>query len=269
MFSKQRIKIVILFIFLFVILLCGYYMYTRLHYNEETRKTDVYSHVSPQACEVIVVNSESNLSDLYRYNTEFENIIDSLSPDFMYPLLIVSYANESNLLLTKANKYQEENIKKRLQESFSSQLRPKVLHYKDYEILFYPLGGNDFWICTFHRGIFAISKEVQSIKECLDTDPENTFFSAMGNDKAVNDIKESGRAYIMIRDKSDYMRLEYRVYNDTISLGGSICLGERQNSVDSLLPYRMRLPDSLCISKISMDTLNNLPSMKIILNKRF
>lgn len=271
MLTKRGIKIIILFILMLTGIICGWYMYQRLDYDKKVFDTDIYTCISPQAKQVIHIIREYHFDELYTYESDFKYLINSLSPNYSFPIIISSDKFENKLFLMKTNIKQEEWIKQTLYEKTGASFRPKIRIYKKAKLFVYSLPYDQFLICTFHKGIFAASKNLKQIEEFIDIDPENTFFSFVQDEREediVHKIKYNSPISIFIKDKENSLALNYIANKDSIMLDGYI-LKEYYNPVDSCIPYHIHLPDSLCLDYSLITNTNRMVGIKVKLNKKY
>lgn len=272
--AKRNIKIVILFILIITILIGVWRLYNTLEQNKRSFTTNIYDYVSPQAISVININREYNLEKLYIYDPSLKDLIEMLGDNQSFPIVISEYKNNERILTIKAGKEQESEIKDFLSKYIAPHYPPKERQYKNAGILYYTLPENRFLICTFYKGIFAVSYNYKPIQTFIDSDPENTFFSDENNAELIAKTRNSTPICLFVKLDNNMLALDYQTQNDTIILDGYILDNNKAlkafiNPDYSILPYMIQLPDSICIDSIHVQKENKPANVKIILNKKF
>jgi hypothetical protein len=273
--AKQKIKIVILFILIITILIGVWRFYHKLEYNKQSFSVDIYGYVSPQAIHVININREYNLDKLYLFDPSLRNLTEVLGDNPAFPVIISEFPDNERILITRAGRDRETEIKDYIQTYIAPYFLPKERKYRDAAILFYALPEDKFLICTFYKGIFAVSRNYKPIEVFIDSDPENTFFSDEKNTEFITKIRNSNPVCIFAKTNDNTLALDYSAQNDSILLSGYI-LDNRQNAKEysisadyNLIPYLIRFPDGLCIDSIDVREESKPVNIKIYLNKKF
>lgn len=272
--SKRNVKIVILFLLIVIVLIAGWSLYRRLEYNKQSFSANINDYISPLAEEVIYINKGYGIDEIYSLYPYTKELIDVFGGEYSPPIAILKYKNEESVLLAKASIDQELTIKDFIKNSISPYYPVKKRKYKDAEILFYSLPNNNFLICSFYKGIFAISKNYKPIEIFIDSDPENTFFSNENNKEIIERILANPSINIFTHIEQDMLAVNYTIHNDSITLAGYVLRANEiaSDSVSpdySVIPYMINIPDSLCIEDYTISEENKPISMKIFINKKF
>jgi len=271
--AKRKIKIVILFILVITILTGVWYFYRKLEYNKQSFSVDIYGYVSPQAINVININREYNLDKLYIFDPTLRNLTGILGDHVSFPVIISEFSNKERILITRVSQQKETEIKDYIQAYIAPDFSPKERNYKNADILFYALPDNRFLICTFYKGIFAVSYNYKPIEAFVDSDPENTFFSNEQNTELITKVRNSNPVCIFLKTKDNTLALDYFAQNDSIRLTGYILDNiQKEDSLYTdynIIPYLVHFPDSLCIDSIAVQEENKPVNVKILLNKKF
>ncbi|WP_165025418.1 hypothetical protein [Dysgonomonas sp. ZJ279] len=264
MLNKRNIKIVILLILMLIVIVCGWHMYQRLNQNKQFFDTDIYTCISPQAQKVIHISRNHSFDKLYQYNAGLKAIIEPLKEYISYPIII--YGDKTDkILLMKLSKEQEIDIKNILETKIISAHPPKEIRYKDSILLLYSTSDNQFLVCTYHKGILALSKNYKLVTDFIDIDPQNTFFTNYEDDNTIYKLKKKSPISLFIKENDNLFALDYTTDNDTIKLNGY--LFNYKQDIDPDIPYKLLLPDSLCIEQIQIADTNSIKTIKMILNK--
>lgn len=268
---KRGVKIVILFVVIIALLYGGWYMYKRLEYNKQSFATDIYQYVSAQAIEVININKTYNADKLYTYYSPSVELLNILGDQIYPPIIISRYAKEKNVLTMRVGKEEEELIKEHITKDIAIPYLPKKLYYKDNEIFIYALKNDKFLACTFYKGLLIMSYNYKLVKNIMDTDPENYFFSDKDYKKTLKDAinKYPISVFVKLQD-NDILAMDYNCKNDTITLDGYLLSKANNDSITStnkLIPFLISVPDSICIDGYEIYNENNLTKAKITLNK--
>ncbi|NDV96803.1 hypothetical protein D0T84_18090 [Dysgonomonas sp. 521] len=271
--AKQKIKIVILFILIITILIGVWRLYNMLERNKQSFTTNIYDYISPQAVSVININREYNLDKLYIYDPSLKKLIEMLGDNLSFPIVISEYKNKERILIAKVGQEEESEIKDFLNKYIAPHYPPKERQYKSAGILYYTLSGDRFLVCTFYKGIFAVSYNYKPIRAFIDSDPENTFFSDEQNEELIARIRNSTPICMFAKLQNNMLALDYQTQNDSIILDGYILDNNKvlKDSISpdyAVLPYLMQLPDSICIDSISVQKENKPVNVKIFLNKK-
>ncbi|MFV0419188.1 MAG: hypothetical protein ACK5KT_10725 [Dysgonomonas sp.] len=269
---KRWIKIIILFILVAIILFGGWNMYKGLEYNKETFSADIYSYISPQTTQVFNINKNYNIDNLSIYDSSLSPIIQFIKNTTTCPAVICYSKEKEKTLIIKASKEQEIKFKKHIRNYISPIFPPQIKTYKNGRIEIYNISGNNFISCTFYKGIFAMSKSYKQIEYIIDTDPENTFFRDEKYSKEISDIRDNSPISFFLRHEEDILAFDFKTKNDTINLNGSILLNKDKDSTSiyfKTIPYLIPLPQNICIDYFEIQHKENLPTVKIILNKMY
>lgn len=271
---KRGIKIVILFVLLLIILAGGGYMYKKLEYNKQTYAVSLYDYVSPNAVEVINVNKDYDFEKLYLYNPSLSNLINPLAEYISYPLILSRCNNGKDILICKIKN--ENVINKEFLSKFFLPFPPHHRKYKNADILLYSLADDDFFVLASYKGMIMASKSYQAIEDFIDTDPENTFFSIEKNKKLITDMLKNSHVSMYVKMSEDMLAVNYMSDKDTIRLEGYILdknidkyVNDSLNVECRMLPFRDNMPSGLCVEDYAITNQDNLPTVKIILNKMY
>jgi len=270
--TKQWVKIIILFILIIIIFIGGWFMYKRLEYKKESYDTNIYDYIPSQIEEVFNINKEYNLNDIYVYDSEYTFLVNALDKKYAYPLVLCKDNKDRKLLLVKIHKYEESEISDYIKSRIALPFQPEQREYKGEEIVIYPLHDDQFLVYAYFKGILAISKSYGLIEEFLDTEPENSFFYSIGNVELI-DRKIANNSISMFAKLGDkILALDYKAKNDIIDLQGYIF--DKQKNLNALasydlIPYLMTIPENLCIEGYEISEENNIPAIRIVLNKMY
>ncbi|MDR3058756.1 MAG: hypothetical protein LBU84_11530 [Prevotella sp.] len=268
--AKRRIKIVILFILLVAVLIGVGQLYKKLEYNKESSLIDIYNYVSPEAVSIVNINREYNLDKLYTFDPSLKELIGILNGDLSFPTVIAQYANNEKILITKVKQEQEVEINSFIKEHIALPYPAKEKEYRNAKILFYSLPSSNFLVCTFYKGLFAMSMDYKPIQNFIDSDPENTFFSNEENIELITKMRNSAPVCLFIKINNNTLALDYQVQNDSIELSGYILNNIAKDSTNNaVIPYMIHLSDSICIDSIDVSNENKPATVKIFLNKKF
>lgn len=272
--SKRSVKIVILFLLIIIVLVGGWNLFRKLEHNKESFSADIYHYLSPTAEAVIHINKEYSIQDTYVFYPSIKDLTDVFNGDYSLPIVILIYENGESVLLAKANHEQESDIKNFINSQMALPYSVKKRQYKDTELLFYTLKDGGFLICTFHKGIFAVSKDYKPIEKFIDSDSENTFFTNSKNKELIDKMIRNTSVSIFHKLRDNLFIADYMIHKDSIKLEGYI-IETTKIKPDSLrldysiIPYLISIPDSLCIDSYNLDTINELARVKIFINKKF
>ncbi len=247
-------------------------MYKRLEYNKESYTTNIYDYISPQFSEVININREYNLNELYAYDSTLVELIRIPDREISYPLVVCKNGRGERLLVSKAKRGEAEDIIKHIETYIARPFKPKTRVYKDTEILIYTLSNDRFLACTFYKGLFAASENYKLIEDLITATPDNSFYANKENTEIIDKKLTSSPVSISANDGKSLLIMDYKANNDTISLDGIVFRKNQQDSPDAeraLTPYLNKLPDYLCIDRYEISDENNLPTFHVILNKMY
>lgn len=268
--TKRKIKIVILFIPLVIILYGGWHMYKRLEYNKQSFTTDVYSYISPDAVEIININKSYEAEELDKYYPESSQLLNILKHIVHPPVIISKYPNELYLLTTKAGIEQDEQIKQRIEKDIALPYPPLIKNYKDTEVFVYSLPNNKFLVCSFYKGLLIISHNYKLVENIIDADPEHSFFSDEDYKEIVDDALNKYPVGIFSKLQNDLLSMHYNCRGDTIVMEGYLLSKVKNDSIatkNKLIHYMESIPNGTCIDSYDIYNENKWTMVKIILNK--
>ena len=264
---KQGVKIIILFILVIIIFIGGWFMYKRLEYNKQSYDTNIYDYIPSQADEVFNINKEYNLKDIYVYDRGYKELVDVLHNGFSYPFVLCRAEEGRKLLLVKINKDEESGIYDHIKNHIALPYKPGLKEYNGNQIVIYPLPDYRFLVCTYYKGILAMSMNFRAITEFLDAKPDNSFFNNVDDVELIDKRITNNPVSMFARCGNKILALDYKVKNDTIDLCGYIF--DKQKGNRDLIPYQMIVPDNICIDRYDILEENNIPAIRIILNKMY
>lgn len=272
--SKRSVKIVILFLLIIILLIGGWNLFRKLEYNKQSFSADIYSYLSPTAETVIHINKEYSIEDAYALYPSIKELTKVFNDDYSLPIVVLIYKNGESVLLTKTNHEQESDIRNHINNQVALPYSVKKRQYKDTELMFYSLEDGGFLICTFYKGLFAVSKDYKPIEQFIDSDPENTFFTNSKDKEFIDKTLENTSASIFFKLKDNLLAADYIIHNDSIKLDGYIIerFKSKSDSIStdySVIPYLISIPDSLCVESYNLDTITNPSRIKIFINKKF
>lgn len=265
---KQGIKIVILFVLVITVLIGGWHMYKGLKYNKQSFAVDIYDYVSPQAVEVININREYNLNEIFTFAPELKSLTKVLGEDFSVPIMISTSKNNKNILVAKPKQEQESIIEEYIEKHIALPYTAKERFYKDTRVLFYSLSDGGFLVCAFHKGLFAASYSYNLIELFVDSDPENSFFSDDNKELLLKTLNNSPIS-LFLRQDGGILAFDYQSQNDSTILDGYI-YNKKYDSIDyQRIPWNINIPDHLCIDSFHISAENKPVGIKIFFNKKF
>jgi len=269
--ARQWIKIIILFITVIIIIAAGWSMYKKLKYNKQLSVTNIYEYIPSQSVEVFSIDKENKISEICFYDSSYIEIRKLIDSDSSYPVILCKDNNNSLLLLKKVDKNETENIINHICKGFAISYPPIKRIYKENEIMFYQLCEDRFLIYTIKDGIFAASNSYELIEDFIDTHPQNSLFSNITDHEYLEKKISSSSAGMFSRvGNKKLLALDFDRDSDTIRLNGYVLdyLNPDTLSTDyDLLPYSLNLPENICIETYDFSSDNNVPAIRIILNK--
>ncbi len=269
---KRRIKIVILFIIVIALFWGGWYMYKRLDHDRQSFAENIYNYISPDAVEVVNINREYNLNEYLIYDDTLRYLTNVLGSEKPVPIVLAKYGNGRAMLTVKVNLEQQSDILEHIESQVALPYPVKKRVYKDVEVCIYSLPDGDFLVCAFHNGIFAASKSYKLIKNFIDhgSNAENTFFTVTGDDEIISKMLDRIPVSIFIKNENKLLALDYSIRNDTMKMEGHLYGGNYPDSLtlsQTFTPYIIDIPSNICVDSYTTAITNNVPSIKIILNK--
>lgn len=275
---KRKVKIVILFLLIMATIVGGFILYKRLEANRLSYNANIYDYLSSSAVEVININKDYIVNDVFILYPAIEQLVAVLEGKYNLPLVISFYEGNKSLLLTKITDQEFEDIQESIKKNVSINFEPEIRQYKDVDILFYPLTDSEFIVCSFNKGILAVSTSLKLIEDFIDIDPLNTFYSEI-EDKLLKEKIEkillSNTVQLFKKYKDNLVVFEYKLENKSVVLDGfsskfkSMLVHDSFDSDFSLYPYSINIPDSLCVDSCYISDGNETSNLKIYLNKRF
>ncbi len=273
--AKREIKIVILFVLIIAVLIGGWRLYNKLEKNKQSFSVDIYEYISPQAVAVININREYNLDMLYQYDSSLRSLTGVLGDNLSFPTIISKYKDNSSILITKIKQEKESEIADYIRNQIASDFPPHKREYKDAIVWYFTQPDNKFLVCSFYKGMLAISNHLRPIEIFIDSDSENTFFSDENNIEFINKIRNSTPVCIFTKVQDKTLALNYVPDDSSTQLIGYILENKQKAASDSMafdyatIPLLMDLPDRMCIDSINIQNGSKPVSVKIFLNKKF
>lgn len=266
--AKRKVKIIILFVLLAMVLIGVWHLYKRLEYSKQSSLIDVHDYVSPKAVSVININRRYNLDRLYIFDPSLTDLIKILNDNFTFPTLIAEYADHRKVLITRVEEEQEADINLFIEQiSLSYQIKER--RYKEATVLFASLPDGRYLIYTFYKGLLAVSYDYDLIQDFIDSDPENSFFSNQENIELITKIRNSTPVCFFIKLNKYSLILDYEAQSDSIKLSGYILNDMTNDSTDyTLIPQMIQLPDSICIDSVAVMKDNIPVAVRYFLNKK-
>ncbi|WP_029901830.1 hypothetical protein [Prevotella sp. 10(H)] len=267
--TKRAIKIVILFVLLITILLGGWHMYKRLEGNKRSFDTNIYEYVSPEALEVININRAFNLEKFYAYDCSFSPLTDALGQNVSYPLVLSKYNDGYRLLVTKVTYEQEQKIRSHIENNIALPFPPRIIKYEDCNIYIYTVANDKFLVCTYYKGLFAISDHYKIVENIIDTNPEDSFFAKEEDKEFIEKVRDSSPVSIYLKLYKEILALDYSIHNDTIKTEGYLLNRNNKDTIKDLktIPYMIHSSDSICVESYEISTETKPATVKILLNK--
>ena len=266
---KRRIKIVILFIIVVVLFIGGWHMYKRLEYNRQSFAENVYQYISPKAIQVINVNREYNLDELFIYDNSLRELTDILGRKKPVPIVISKYQGGDIVLMTKVNLDQQNTIKKYIASQIALPFPVKKKQYKNTEVLVYCLPDGKFLACSFYSGIFVASKSYKQVCGIIDANIDNSFFADSEDEEMISRMLERIPVSMYVKSGKNILALDYSVRSDTIKMNGYLYGNSQADSLTiehKFTPYIINYPADICVENYDI-TGGNPPAVKIVLNK--
>lgn len=273
--AKRDIKIVILFVLIITVLIGGWRLYNKLEKNKQSFSVDIYGYISPQAVTVININREYNLDMLYQYDPSLRSLIGVLGGNLSFPTIISQYKDKASILVTKIEQEKEPEIADYIKNYIAADFPPHKREYKDAIVWYFTQPDDKFLVCTFYKGMLAVSNYLRPIEIFIDSDSENTFFSDENNIELITKIRNSTPVCIFTKVQDKTLALNYVPYNNSIQLTGYILENKQKGVSDSIkldyatIPLLMDLPDKMCIDSINVQNDSKPTSVKVFLNKKF
>jgi hypothetical protein len=240
-------------------------MYKKLEYNTQSFSVNIYAYISPLAEEVIHINQGYKLDEIYTLYPFIKDLAMVFDNEYSLPLIILKYKNNESVLLAKISHEQESVIRNFIEEHLSLSFAVRKRQYKDVDILFYSLSDGRFLVCTFYKGLFAVSRDFRPVKIFIDSDPENTFFHP--GDGFADKMLAAASASVFIRAKSGILAADYISRNDSVKLDGYVLGTDSLNH--QAIPYMINLPDTFCIDNYTINDTVKPVRVKIFINKKF
>lgn len=263
--SAKRI-VIFSFISILLVLLAigGINMYKKLNYNKLAQETDIYTFIPSCARSVTRINNTQGLQNYNYVDSGFVFLSEPLKKYFLYPLFILRQ-DSTDLFMTKVNPENEDKIKEIINFSLTGSPYPKQRQFRDATILFYGMPDEEFLACTFHKGIFASSRDYRLVEKIIETGG-NLFFTDINIKELQAEIKRNYPADIFHKSDSFTYIMGFNRHSDTLIYEGCI------KASDSIQTDIMRLikPDTVHYNINEIDTtyINNIIFLKFSLNKK-
>lgn len=262
MWSKRTIKGIILFILLLVLVIIGIRMYREIRDNRQNYNTDIYNCLPEHASQVINIERNYHLEDLFYYDSAF-SFLPRLIKQLSFPILIAKVDNDY-LLFSRITNKQYESINDIFKEDIST-ASPKVLTYNGNDILFYPMPQQEFVTCSMWEGVFILGTDYKMVETYMTQNNSEPFFYGYDS-QILSRIASNSPISLYIKNDKDLLAMDYAFRNDSLFLNGYI-LGDRINinryQNDSLTIFNNKFR-----TNIKTDSLGNDIVISAVLNKK-
>lgn len=218
MSAKRLIIIGTTGILTLLLIIGGAKLYNRLSYNKQAHATDVYQYIPPDAGHLVRINNSQGLQNVCRYDSTFAYLATPLRKYINYPLFVISFGN-GQLLMSKVSPEHETEMENIIGSVITTPPYVKKEKYKDAELLFYAMTDNQFIVCTFYKGVFAISKNYKLIEKVIDM-KGNTFFQDRAIEELQIDMKHKYPSDIFVKSDSLNSIMGLNLVNDTLIFEG-------------------------------------------------
>ena len=193
-----------------------------MSHNREVLATNIYQYV-PQSADYVVSFGKQYLFDEYfALDSTNRSLIIELSDHITYPLLIVKYESDENLILYRVTKDQEKQVKNILENQIAPYHLPQRRVENDLDIYFYPLPENKFLIATFKNGVMALSTNYIRIEDFTRNNllTENFIKSEKQAVRYVKNNNENFPIRFFITSGNTFFALSYVYTKDYINFEG-------------------------------------------------
>lgn len=252
----------ILVVLFTTILVYGWGLFQKISYNRLVYTTSIYEHIPTDALAVINFSRNYHFEDYFELDTTNCYLLTPIKESITYPLAIVQFDKGEDLLLMKATKEQEGNIKNILHRIIAPVHAPKVKKAIDAELLFYSLPNSEFITATFYKGVLAISKDYVRIEQFVNRDIRSNFFDT-DNDQMkfyTQKIRENEATSLFINTDSTLLAFAYHRRDSTMQLEGEY-FGKLQT--DSLKLSYNEMNHALRLTKHYTDSIDWLNENKL------
>lgn len=252
--KKRTLQIIIIVISLIILLVYGWNLFRRLSHNRLVFVTSVEDYIPSETKSVVYFNRNYHLAQYFEHDTTNVYLLDPIKDYITYPLLITQFEKGEDLLLMRATKEQEEDIKNIFYKRIALFHTPKIKKVKDSELFFYSLPNNDFITLCFHKGVLAISKDYIKIENFVESTSKSVFFNT--NNAQLNHYmlktKENAAVSLFTHTNNSTFALSYLNKDSHIYLEGEYfgdlendSLKLSYNEMNSLLQLDQHYTDSI------------------------
>lgn len=252
--KKRTLQIVIIIFSLIALLVYGWSLFRRLSHNRLVFVTSVENYVPSETKSVACFNRNYYLDQYFQLDTTNVYLLNPIKENITYPLLITQCKKGEDLLLMRATKEQEDEIKDIFYKKIALFHTPKVRKVGSSELLFYSLPNNEFITLCFHKGVLAISKDYMKIENFVENNTISNFFNTESEqlNHYMQKTKENAAVSLFIQENNTIFALSYLSKDSLIHLEGkyfgnleSDSLKLSYNEMNSLLQLEHHYTDSI------------------------
>lgn len=256
--KKRTIQIILIIISLIALLVYGWNLFRRLSHNRLVFVTSVEDYIPSETKSVVSFNRNYHLDQYFELDTTNVYLLNPIKDHITYPLLITQFKKGDDLLLMRATKEQEDEIKDIFYKKIALFHTPKVKKVGTSDLFFYSLPNNEFITLCFHKGVLAISKDYMKIENFVENTTASNFFDTDNQqlNHYMQKTRENAAVSLFIEAKNTTYALSYLSKDSLIYLEGeyfgyleSDSLKLSYNEMNSLLELEHHYTDSIAWSE--------------------
>lgn len=214
--KKSIVKIAILSIFTIILIGGGVVFFQRLRADKQVYAIDLQKHIPKSAERIIEVRKESELKNVIKQR-KLSDVLSSIGGEIDYPFYLVDLSKQADVVVAKLSSSHEINVRNIISKNLFPSYPPQKRQYKTAEVLFFTTkDANEFFICTYFKGVFIATYNYKALQAIVDTDEANSLLSEPFYKEVVPFFKSSSLVYY---GKVDSVSMVYSVsQQDSLSL---------------------------------------------------
>lgn len=180
-----------------------------ISHNKKVYEADVYDFVPDDTDRIINFNRNYHFEEYFLIDSINKFIIDPIKDQITYPLVIVKGDSANDLILARATREQEDEIRKIMGNKIAPYHLPKSKMFEKHDLLFFSLPNNQFLTILFEDGIFAASVDYLQIEHLLINKTQKVENSEAVSENAKHYFKKTAETFPVTmainKDSSEYV----------------------------------------------------------------
>lgn len=206
--KKSIVKIVLLSIFTIILIGGGFILFQRLRADKHVYAIDLQKHIPKTAERIIEVRKGNELKNVINQG-KLSNILSSIGAEVDYPFYLINLSKQADVVVAKLSSSHEVDVRNIILKDLFPSFPPQKRKYKTAEVLFFTTKeANEFFICTYFKGLFIATYNYKALQSIIDTEESNSLLSSPFYKEMLPFFKSSSLVYY---DKLDSLSMVYSI----------------------------------------------------------